>query len=205
MPQTRSYRGVDADERLAQRRQRFIDAGVDLLGQTQPDELTVRAICTKAGLTARYFYESFTDKDAFTEAVFDAVATQLAMSTTAAVADLPAAEQNRAGIVSIISTIADDPRIGRLLFSTELSNAVILRMRARREGLFVMLGNAHIRNALGVDGSSRLKATTTFVLGGMRQTISAWLSGHVTLAAEELVELLVAIVDDLNNPSLFRD
>lgn len=208
MPQTRSYRGVQAGERLAQRRQRFIEAGLDLLGQTDPDELTVRSICARAGLTARYFYESFADKDEFVEAVFDAATTQLATATTGAVtaaADLPAAEQNRAGVASIIRTIADDRRIGRLLFSTELSNAVILRMRAQREGLFVMLGNEHIRNALRVSGSHRLKATTNFVLGGMRQTISAWLAGAVELSADELVDLLVAIVDDLNNPSLFRD
>ena len=205
MPQTRSYRGVGAGERLAQRRQRFIEAGLDLLGQTDPEELTVRAICAQAGLTARYFYESFGDKDVFVEAVFDAVTAQLAIGTTRAIAGLPAAEQNRAGVANIIRSISDDPRIGRLLFSTELSNAVILRMRAQREGLFVMLGDQHIRHALGVDGSNRLKATTNFVLGGMRQAISAWLAGSVELTADELVDLLVAIVDDLNNPSLFRD
>jgi AcrR family transcriptional regulator len=181
----RPYRGVQAGERLARRREQLIDAGLDL--------------------TARYFYEAFSDKDAFVEAVFDAAAAKLAAITQAAVASVPAADQNRAGITSVVRTIAEDPRIGRLLFSTELSNAVILRMRAKRTELFVNLGNQHIQTALRVGGSARLAATTNFVLGGMRQTISAWLSGEVAMTADALIELLLAILDDLNNPHLFRE
>lgn len=201
----RPYRGIDANERLAQRKERFIEAGLDLLGgQTDPDELTVRAVCARASLTARYFYESFADKDAFVEAVFDAVTAELAITTQAAVAAAPPAEQNRAGIGNVVRIIAGDPRIGRLLFSTEMSNAVILRMRAKREGLFLTLGDEHIRTALRVGESSRLKATTNFVLGGLRQALSSWLSGEVSLDADELIDVLVAIVGDLNDPSLFR-
>ena len=59
----RPYRGVEAAERLAERRRRFLEAGLDLLGGPRPAELTVRGICSQAGLTPRYFYESFTDKD----------------------------------------------------------------------------------------------------------------------------------------------
>ena len=52
----RPYRGVEAPERLAVRRRRFLEAGLELLGgATDPGELTVRAICADAGLTARYF------------------------------------------------------------------------------------------------------------------------------------------------------
>ncbi len=94
----RPYRGVQAGERLERRRRQFIDAGLDLLGQTDPDDLTVRAICAKAGLTARYFYEGFADKDAFVHAVFDSATETLATTTQAAVAGAPAAEQNRAPV-----------------------------------------------------------------------------------------------------------
>ena len=63
----------------------MLDAGLDLLGRTDPTTLTVRAICAQAGLTARYFYENFTDKDSFVEAVFDDVTAQIATTTQAAV------------------------------------------------------------------------------------------------------------------------
>ncbi|MGH3557005.1 MAG: TetR/AcrR family transcriptional regulator, partial [Mycobacterium sp.] len=58
----RPYRGVEAGDRLADRRSRLLVAGLDLLGASDQDmsELTVRGICRRAGLAVRYFYESFT-------------------------------------------------------------------------------------------------------------------------------------------------
>ena len=69
----------------------------------------------------------------------------------------------------------------------------------------ISLSGQHLQAALNVGGSNRLQATTHFVFGGIRQAMSAWQSGEVQLSADELVDLLVAILDDLNDPGLFRD
>ena len=200
----RPYGGVQASDRLAQRRQRFVDAGLDLWGQTDPDDLPVRAICAQAGLTARYFYENFADKDAFVEAVFDGVTANLATTTQAVVAAAPPAEQTRAGISNIIRLIADDHRIGRLLFGTQISNAAVLRKRTQQGELFMALSGEHIQNAFRVGGDSRVKATSAFVVGGVRQAITAWLSGEVVMSVDDLVELLVNILSGLEDPALWR-
>ncbi len=201
---SRTYGGVEASDRLAQRRQRFVDAGLDLLGQTDPDDLTVRAICAQAGLTARYFYENFTDKDAFVEAVFDDVTARIATTTQAVVAAAPAAEQTRAGITNIIRLIGEDNRIGRLLFSTQISHAAVLRKRTQQGELFIALSGEHIRNAYRVDADSRVKATAAFVVGGVRQAITAWLDGEVAMSVDALVDLLVTILGGLEDPALWR-
>jgi AcrR family transcriptional regulator len=127
----RPYGGIDAADRLASRRAKLLEAGLDLLGADVPQavELTVRGICRQAGLTARYFYESFADKDEFVSAVFDTVITDLAAKTQAVVQSAPPDQQTRAGIANIVRTIAGDARIGRLLFGVHLSNAVVVRKR----------------------------------------------------------------------------
>ncbi len=203
MTQSRPYRGVAAVQRRALRRQRFLEAGLELLGQGDPDDLTVRSICAESGLTARYFYESFADKDVFVEAVFDSVTAELAATTQAAVAAAPRAEQNRAGIANIIRTVAGDARVGRLLFSTEVSHPALLRKRAQHDELFTALSGEHIQSALRVGGNDRIKAAAGFVVGGVRQAITGWLAGDVALSAHELVDLLVTILDGLNEPRLF--
>jgi AcrR family transcriptional regulator len=196
---------VDARERDASRRQRFLEAGLDLLGgEDAPEELTVRTICKQAGLSLRYFYESFTDKDDFVAAVFDSVTGRLAATTQAAVAAAPAAEQNRAGIANIVAIISEDPRLGRLLFSTRLSNRLVLIKRAEQGGIFAMLSREHIQSALQVPGNSRISAVAHFVVGGVVQTLSAWLSGEIALGPDELVEQLHTILDQLHEPQLFR-
>lgn len=203
--QVRPYRGVDARDRDASRRRRFLDAGLDLLGgDDAPDELTVRAICKQAGLAVRYFYENFGDKDDFVVAVFDTVTAQLASTTQAAVAAAPWAEQNRAGIANLVAIISDDPRVGRLLFSTRVSNAVLLRKRAEMGGIFALLSREYIESALRMAGNSHISAIAHFVVGGVGQTLSAWLSGEVALTPEELVDQLQAILGMLNEPRLFR-
>ena len=76
---TRPYRGVQPADRLARRRARLLDAGLSILGaESEPEGLTVRGVCRNAGVAARYFYESFTDKDEFVGAVFDWVIADLA-------------------------------------------------------------------------------------------------------------------------------
>ncbi len=202
--QVRTYRGIEASDRLAQRRRSFLEAGLELLGgESAPDELTVRAVCQQAGLALRYFYESFADKDAFVVEVVDSVTAGLAATTQAAVAAAPVPEQNRAGIANIVSTIAADPRIGRLLFSTQLANAIVLRKRGERGGLFAMLSGEHIQSALRVEQNTRVKATAHFVVGGVSQTISAWLAGEIAMEATELVDQLTSILDGFADPRLY--
>lgn len=202
----RPYRGVDAAERLAGRRRRLLTAGLDLLGAEQQDisELTVRGICGQAGLAARYFYESFTDKDQFVGRVFDWVVAELAATTQAAVAAVPAHEKTRAGMANIVRTIAGDPRIGRLLFSTQLANPVIVRKRAESSALFAMLSGQHAVEALRAPANERVKAAAHFAVGGVGQTISAWLAGDVQLGPDQLVDHLAALLEELTNPDLYR-
>jgi AcrR family transcriptional regulator len=201
----RPYRGVDAADRLASRRASLLEAGLDLLGAEESAELRVRAICRQAGVTARYFYESFTDKDEFVAAVFDWVIAELATTTEAAVAAVPADEQTRAGMANIVRTIGGDPRVGRLLFSAQPANAVLVRKRVESSALFAMLSGRHVENALQVPENDRIKAAAHFVVGGVGQTIGAWLAGDVRLDAEQLVDQLASLLDELANPSLYRD
>ncbi|ULE34413.1 TetR/AcrR family transcriptional regulator [Mycobacterium sp. IDR2000157661] len=201
MAQVRPYRGVDAAERRAERRRRLLDAGLDLLGagDRDPAELTVRAICARAGLGVRYFYESFTEKDDFVAAVFDSVVAEIAATTQAAVASAPADEQARAGMANVVRAIAVDARVGRLLFSVELSNTVIVRKRAESTALFAALLLQHA-GSLGAQDNALTKATAHFAVGGVGQTISAWLSGDLTLDDEQVIDLLAAKLDVLATP-----
>ena len=204
-PSARPYRGVKAAERLAGRRGRLMAAGLDLLGAEQQDisALTVRGVCRRAGLAARYFYESFTDKDEFVGRVFDWVVADLAATTQAAVAAVPVHEQTRAGMANIVRTIAGDARIGRLLFSTQLADAVIVRKRAESSALFAMLSGQHAGDALRMPANDRIKAGAHFAVGGVGQTISAWLAGDVQLEPDQLVDQLATLLDQLADPNLY--
>lgn len=166
--------------------------------------VTVRAVCRGAGLASRYFYESFADKDEFVAGVFDWVIAKLAVTTQAAVASYPANEKARAGMAKVVQIIADDARIGRILFSTQLADPVIVRKRVESTALFAMLSGQLAVDALHAPANDSLKAAAHFVVGGVGQTISAWLAGDVHQEPEQLVELLAALVSGLSDHDLLR-
>ncbi|MGH3632531.1 TetR/AcrR family transcriptional regulator [Mycobacterium sp.] len=203
----RPYRGVRPADRLAGRRNRLLAAGLDLLGAEQQEipELTVRGICSRAGVAARYFYESFANKDEFVGAVFDWVIADLAATTQAAVAAAAPVAQTRAGMANIVRTIDADPRVGRLLFSSQPANPVLVRKRGESSALFAMLSGQHVESVLRVRQNDRIKAAAHFAVGGVGQTLSAWLAGDVSLGPEELVGQLTSVLDHLADPELYRD
>lgn len=205
MAQVRPYRGVEAADRLAERRARLLEAGLTILGtDADPSELTVRGVCKQAGVTARYFYESFNDKDDLVGEVYDWVISDIAHSTQSAVAAAPPRGQNRAAMANIARTIADDPRVGRLLFNSQLANSVLVRKRKEAGGLLTRLYGSDVGSALGVRESEQGKVIAHFAVAGVAQAFSAWLDGAVTLDADQLVDHLAAILDALTDPRLYH-
>jgi AcrR family transcriptional regulator len=61
------------DERRAQRRRQLIQAAIDVYGERGYRQATVKAVCEAAGLTERYFYESFSNSEDLLIASFNAV------------------------------------------------------------------------------------------------------------------------------------
>lgn len=85
----RSYRGKAAGDRSAERHLRFKEAGLELFGTHGFAITTVKALCTEAGLTERYFYESFENR----EALFLEVATDCVSGLMSALAEAEAAAE----------------------------------------------------------------------------------------------------------------
>lgn len=94
--------------------------------------------------------------------------------------------------------------MGRLLFSTQLADPVVVRKRAESSALFAMLSGQHVGDALRMPANDRIKAAAHFVVGGVAQTISAWLAGEVRLEPDQLVDQLAALLDELAEPALYR-
>src|SRR6185295_13531701 len=59
----RDYDGKTAAERIAERRERLIDAGVELFGERGYAATSIRSVLQQSGLRDRYFGESFADLD----------------------------------------------------------------------------------------------------------------------------------------------
>ena len=59
----RIYDGIDAGNRVENRKQKLLLAGLEVFGTDGYARATIKSICSKAQLTERYFYESFKNKE----------------------------------------------------------------------------------------------------------------------------------------------
>ncbi|PRD38308.1 UNVERIFIED_CONTAM: hypothetical protein NCL1_03594 [Trichonephila clavipes] len=114
----RRYRGVSEAARQAERRQRFIEAGLTVFGSRGYHSSTVRSICSEAGLTERYFYESFANSEDLLCVVYEHVNQRIRERILATLLDLPQdpAQIARAVLTAFLECMRDDPRMARMLF-----------------------------------------------------------------------------------------
>src|ERR1700730_14935758 len=151
------WTGVPLESRLALRRDNLITAGVQLLGSDSGPALTVRAVCRKAALTERYFYESFTDRDEFVRAVYDDVCRR-AMET------LTSAETPREAVEQFVELMVDDPVRGRVLLLAPAVEPILTRCRSSWMPSFIDL----LQRTLSRIGDPVLqKMIATSLVGGL--------------------------------------
>ncbi len=116
-PAQRRYRGSAAEERKALRRQQLIDAATEVYGRNGYRHSGVKQVCDAAGLTQRYFYESFAHSDDLLIACYEQAARQLREEITAAAeaAGPDRTERGRAMLLAYFRALRARPLIANLL------------------------------------------------------------------------------------------
>jgi AcrR family transcriptional regulator len=199
----RPYRGVSADERRAERRARLVEAGLDVIAAGGLTGLTMTAVTTRAGLTERYFYESFRDRDALLEAIFDAALQEMDEAMFAALAASPPdlLERCRAAAGAMIAVLTDDPRKARL-HAEAVGSAALSNRRSQAISAHAKLLAEQMRELRGLDRPQQqapLRLATLVLLGGLSDAILGWLDGSLEMSRATLVEecarLAVAAAD----------
>jgi AcrR family transcriptional regulator len=197
MAVSRAYRGIPADERRAQRRQALIETALDCMHTDGIAGVSVRSVCARARLTARYFYESFDDLDQLLLASVDSVIDEVADRALAALAAAPpeVGKQVRAAIDAGYGVVATDPRKASALLVAASGHGPL---RARRHKLVtdyadLIIDGLPMLNGLGLPGRRTARAMALFLMGGAADVIEAVLAGRLRMSRKELVDQLTAM------------
>lgn len=188
---TRPYRGVSAADRKAHRRALLLEAGLQLLGTEGHERTTMTAVCSRAKLTERYFYESFSGREQFLLAVVERVADEVrATVRNALTAEDDPHEQPRVAITAFVDMLTADPRKGRASI-VEAAAAEPLRTR-RRELLreFADLIVAQARELYGNDAHRppRDEINALMFVGGLAELLTAWFNDEITATPEDIID-----------------
>lgn len=189
MTDTRLYGGKTGAERQAERRARLISAGLGIVAERGAAKVTVTGVCQAAGLSERYFYESFDGRSALLDAIFDDVSRRgVEAIIGAALAQDAPRRRARAVVETLVAVMVDDARLGAMARDFRTDEAVMRGRAATAHRLAVAFAQ-HADLFWEVDGgtSDAIRARALAAVGGLADLLVAWQTGDLGLAREEAV------------------
>ncbi len=178
------WSGVPLPDRQALRRDELITAGIALLGSPGGPVLTVRAVCRAAGLTERYFYESFADRDEYVAAVYDDVC-NTAMST------LMESDSPRDAVERFVALMVDDPTRGRVLLLAPEAEPVLTHSGAEWMPSFIELLQ---RKLTRITDPTVQAMVATGLIGALSALFTAYLDGRLPATREQFIDHCVELL-----------
>ena len=190
----RPYAGRSPDERRMQRRQRLLDAGLQVFGTVGYDEATITLLCGTARVGTKAFYDEFPSREALLLAVATeivvAAAEQLEQALVAAPRDLE--QRVRAGLTAYIGYLTEDERRVRIAYR-EIRVAPLEAERQFASVAFASMVNEQVAE-LGISGHARDNLLLALALtGGVGELLNHWTSAVEKPPIERLVTELTRL------------
>lgn len=192
---SRPYQGTSAKDRIEERRQRLLDTAFDAMAEDAWKNMSINQLCREAGLTKRYFYESFSNLDDLADAVTGQLASKvIALALTAAAegtqAGLSNLEVARKVMNPVLGYLTDEPRRARVLFGEAADNPVA---RSNRRKVINALayavnryGHEHYETHGKTDPITIL--TSSILVGGTIEAILNWLEGGIEMNRQQFID-----------------
>ena len=191
------------EDRVAARRARFIEAGIELFGTQGFRGATVRGICAAAGLTDRYFYESFPTLEALLAAVYTTLKDHFAARLTdeslhpeAWQGDAAAVERQVTAAYELWFDTVRDPRFARIVLVEILGVSpemdALYEASARAMAALTIAPLAFTQPALKLTKARRELLGRALVGAGL-QVAKMWMTGGYKLARRDVVRTCVLV------------
>lgn len=190
----RKYAGQTGGERVAARRTALLEAALELVGERGWAQLSIEALCRRAGLNKRYFYESFGDLDAAMAALIDRLAKGIVDASLDAMPERGTPEEmTTASVRSFVDFFADDPHRARVLLEAPPPGGAAAERRTAATRQAVALAAARGRTVFQAGDAAGFELAASMVVGGTGQAVLDWLEGRVDCTREELIDALVGM------------
>jgi AcrR family transcriptional regulator len=196
---SRTIRGLDAEQRRAERREQLLDAALKLFAADGYLGTSIEQICSTAFIGTKSFYELFASREECYLALLQRTSERLEERMAGAAAQATGNERQEAPrlLATFVHALVDDPRITKVTFgmASGISAAVERQRRANRRwaaGFLVQLWDRYDGPQPQEQHAVRHSVAIGLV-GGMFDLISDWLL-EANLSDQTQIE---ALVDDL--------
>ena len=197
-PNQRSYSGKSALERGVERRDRLLDAGLELIGTRGFARTTVEELCSAAKVSTRHFYEQYPNKESLLLDVYDLAmgeSLRRARASVTATRGRPAPQRIAAAYLAVVSPLIEDARLAQITFVEMVgaSEAAEARRLGGREAIVSMICSeckASVERGEASPADFRFKALV--ITGASNAVILDWVLNPGSTSADQLKRQLTA-------------
>lgn len=189
----RRYGGREPEERRAERRARLLSAALELIGTAGFPAATIRALCERAGVAPRSFYEHFASREELLQIVYDDVIAEVFAEVERARSEIAADDPERVPklIGAFLAAMLADERKARVCY-LEVP-AVSYALEGRRRTVVRSFEALIEEEARGADPARDFSLTAMALAGAANELLQAWLLGERRPSLERLSEELSAL------------
>ena len=129
---TRTYSGLSASERDAERRSRLLAAGRDLIGTQGYAAVSVERLCATSKVSSRHFYQLYENKEAAFLDVYESITKQsleAAIASLAATEGEPMMERIPKAFLAYVGPMVEDIRAARIAFVEIMGASPVIEQR----------------------------------------------------------------------------
>ncbi|MBF6349295.1 TetR/AcrR family transcriptional regulator [Nocardia flavorosea] len=193
MAAQRTYGGLSAEERRAQRRSALLDAALEIIGTQGLDKLTVSGMCAQAALNERYYYESFSSRDDVLTALVDSIAEELVLAIVAAAhaATGDSRAKAHAAITAGIHLLTDDPRKTEVTMVAAMATPQLRARTTETIRTFARLVASEGIEFYGITDPAPdpvIDFRATYLVGGLVQSLTSWVRGDLAITRDTLID-----------------
>ena len=195
LPQGRTYAGLSAPERQAERRERLLDAALELFGTVGFAKTTIPMLCSAAGVTARHFYDGFDSREALLRTLYDGIAEAVFERSMGALrlgGENDPRERIRKSTAAYFRYLTSDPRIARIYAIEAVGMHAELEQhrRAKREAFVRKMTKASQGfEDRGID--SRLLSAA--IAGASHDLMLEWVLAPRRPSVEKMIETITTL------------
>lgn len=198
----RSYAGQEAPQRQRERRKKLVHAAVVRIGREGFAAASIDSLCAEAGLTKRYFYESFATREELLMAAYESVTRDYLQSILLATAPhlQDARQLVRAGLVETFGFVRRHPDKARLLMIEAMTvRGQLGNVYGQRYDEFVTLLIGFTRPFLmqSAPSDTVFKVMAKSVVGGIIHLCQGWIATDFKQPEQELVDGMERIMAGL--------
>lgn len=188
---SRPYRGLDPAARRADRRERLLEATLELASAHSFPRTTIQDICREAGVTARHFYEEFGTREDLLEALYRQLMGEASAAVVVALADAPddLGSMIHLGLPAYVHSLLDDPRRGRITMVelSSLPRGAEIGASGISELVVLLEGYGAQFEGSGELAAASIHDTAVAISGAMKELLVHWIRAEQRRPLDELI------------------